>query len=84
MTTDERLKEIENRLVSTPPCFDRESHEYITHACRDIPFLLALVRKQREALMALVESGIEHDDLTCPEDDTCVCQTIRLVNEALK
>ncbi len=44
MTTDERLKEIEARRGS-----------FATHAQDDIQWLLALVKKQREALQTIVD-----------------------------
>ena len=36
----------------------------------------------RKAIDVVCDQGVEHDDLTCPEDDTCTCPNIQTINEA--
>lgn len=51
---EKRLKEIKESIGEITPSFDREMEEYITQSRKDIPFLLALVKKQREALETVI------------------------------
>ena len=42
--------------------------------------LIAALKLARKAIDVVCDQGVEHDDLTCPEDDTCTCPNIQTIN----
>lgn len=65
--------------------FPKEHHEAFSagylHGQRSI--FLTMVKDAREALKQLVETGDPHENVNCPQDDTCECKLAARINEIL-
>lgn len=66
----------------------KKNAEYMTHCAwhardSEITALREENERRMAALIALWNLCGEHDDPNCPEDDTCTCETVKMVNEAL-